>query len=64
MTFADLVYEQMKTLPDPLAREVLDFIGYLRERGERREWNDLMQAQAPALAETWNSLGDSVWDGV
>jgi hypothetical protein len=36
MTFADLVYEQVKTLPEPLAREVLDFIGYLRERGERR----------------------------
>jgi hypothetical protein len=47
MTFADLVYEQVKTLPEPLAREVLDFIGYLRERGERREWRDLMNAQAP-----------------
>jgi hypothetical protein len=46
-----LFYEQVKTLPEPLAREVLDFIGYLRERGERHEWRDLMNAQAPALAE-------------
>ena len=64
MTFADLIYEQMKSLPDPLAREVLDFIGYLRERGERREWNDLMQAQAPALADAWDSAEDQVWDNV
>ena len=64
MTFADLIYEQMKTLPDPLAREVLDFIGYLRERGERREWHDLMQAQAPALADAWDSAEDQVWDNV
>jgi hypothetical protein len=64
MTFADLVYEQMKTLPDPLAREVLDFIGYLRERGESREWRDLMNAQAPALADAWDSPEDQVWDNV
>jgi len=64
MTFADLVYEQVKTLPDPLAREVLDFIGYLRERGERAEWRDLMNAQAPALAAVWDSAEDQVWDNV
>jgi hypothetical protein len=62
MTFADLVYEQVKTLPDPLAREVLDFIGYLRERGDRAEWRDLMNAQAPSLAEAWDSPEDQVWD--
>jgi len=64
MTFADLVYEQVKTLPEPLAREVLDFIGYLRERGERREWRDLMSAQAPALAHLWENAEDRVWDNV
>ena len=64
MTFADLVYEQVEALPDPLAREVLDFIGYLRERGERRDWRDLMNAQAPALADAWDSPEDQVWDNV
>ena len=64
MTFADLVYQQVKTLPDPLAREVLDFIGYLRERGERRDWHDLMNAQAPALAAVWDNSEDKVWDDV
>ena len=64
MTFADLVYEQVKTLPEPLAREVLDFIGYLRERGERRESRDLMNAQASAFADAWDSPEDQVWDNV
>ena len=31
MTIADMVYSQVKLLPDPLAREVLDFVGFLRE---------------------------------
>jgi hypothetical protein len=64
MTFAEQVYEQVKTLPDPLLREVLDFIRSLRERGDRREWQDLMNAQAPALADTWDSAADQVWDNV
>ena len=64
MSIAELVYEQVKALPDPLAREVLDFIGYLRERGERREWRDLMNAQAGALAPVWDSIEDKVWDDV
>ena len=64
MSIADLVYEQVKTLPDQLAREVLDFIGYLRERGERREWRNLMNAQAGSLAPVWDNDDDKVWDDV
>ena len=50
MSIADVVYEQVKALPEPLAREVLDFVGYLRERSERLEWRDLVNAQAASLA--------------
>ena len=32
MAIADLVYEQIKKLPEHLAREVLDFAAYLAER--------------------------------
>ena len=64
MSIAEMVYEQVKSLPEPLAREVLDFIGYLRERGERREWRDLMSAQARSLATVWDSAEDDVWDDV
>jgi len=64
MTLADLVYEQVKQLPEPLAREVLDFVGFLRERGERREWHDLMKAQTAGLAAVWDNVEDKVWDDV
>jgi hypothetical protein len=62
MSIADLVYEQVKTLPEPLAREVLDFVGFLRERRDRAEWRDLMDAQANALAPVWDNPEDEVWD--
>jgi hypothetical protein len=61
MAIAELVYEQVKALPEPVAREVLDFIGYLRERGERREWRDLMSAQEASLVSVWGSTEDKVW---
>lgn len=59
---ADMVYEQVKTLPEPLAREVLDFVAFLRERRDRNEWRDLMNAQATALASVWDDTEDKVWD--
>ena len=62
MSIAELVYEQVKALPEPLAREVLDFIGFLRERSERHEWRDLMNAQAGSLTPVWDNPDDKVWD--
>jgi len=50
MTIADMVYTQVKQLPDSLAREVLDFVGFLREGRDRAEWRDLMNAQTTGLA--------------
>ena len=64
MSIADLVYEQVKTLPEALAREVLDFVGYLRERSERAEWRDLMDAQASSLVPVWDNADDEVWNNV
>lgn len=62
MSIADLVYEQVKTLPEPLAREVLDFVTFLRERRERGEAQDLMAAQSASLAPLWDNAEDKVWD--
>jgi hypothetical protein len=64
MTIAELVYEQVKTLPDQLAREVLDFVGYLRDRPDRQEWRDLAEAQSGSLAPVWNNAEDEVWNNV
>jgi hypothetical protein len=62
MSIADLVYEQVKMLPEPLAREVLDFVGFLRERRDQTEWRDLMSAQATSLSPVWDNAEDKVWD--
>jgi hypothetical protein len=64
MTIAELIFEQVKKLPDQAAREVLDFVGFIRERGERADWRDLMSAQAASLAPVWDNAEDKVWDDV
>jgi len=62
MTVSELAYEQIKTLPETQAREVLDFIGYLKEKTERAEWEDLMGAQSASLATVWDNPEDEVWN--
>ncbi len=64
MGIADLVYEQTKKLPERLAREVLDFVGYLADRQEREHDRDLMNAQQPALRSVWDNPEDEAWDHV
>ena len=62
MSLADQVYEQVKALPEPLAREVLDFVRHVRERTEQADWRDLMAAQSEGLRAIWESSEDEVWD--
>lgn len=62
MSIAEIIYEQVKTLPEPLAREVLEFVGFLRERSHRDEWRDLMNAQATGRTPVWDNTEDKVWD--
>jgi hypothetical protein len=64
MTLADQLFEQAKLLPEPLAREALDFVLFLRARYERPEWRDLMNAQGAALAETWDNEADEAWNHI
>ncbi len=64
MDIADLVYEQTRKLPEHLAREVLDFVGYLADRQEREHDRDLMTAQQPALTSVWDNPEDAAWDHV
>ena len=64
MTIADMVHKQVQLLPEPLAREVLDFIGFLREGRDYAEWRDLINAQSTGLAAVWDNPEDEVWDDV
>lgn len=62
MTVADNIYQQVKELPEPLAREVLNFIARLRDRHHDDELRDLVNAQAASLAPIWDNADDKVWD--
>lgn len=62
MTLAERVYERVKALPDPLAREVLEFANAVGERGGLGPWSDLMAAQTVSLAAVWDNAEDAVWD--
>ena len=46
MSIADMVYKQVQLLPEPLAREVLEFVGYLREGRDCAQCCDLTAAEA------------------
>jgi hypothetical protein len=37
MSNAELLIEEIKTLPEDYAAEVLDFVGYLKEKAARRQ---------------------------
>ncbi len=62
MKTADIVVEQMKTLPDALAYEVLDFIGYLKQRNERLENTNMINAQQASLANVWIDEPEDAWN--
>jgi Protein of unknown function (DUF2281) len=64
MAIADLIYERTRELPEHLAREVLDFIGFLAERQERERDRDLMQAQEFSLRALWDNPEDEAWGRV
>jgi hypothetical protein len=37
MSIAELLIEEIKTLPDDYAAEALDFVGYLKEKAAKRQ---------------------------
>lgn len=62
MNMAEQIFEQVKTLPETMAREVLDFVGYLKEKREREGIADLVQAQVGSMKDVWDNEADEVWD--
>ncbi len=64
MNTPELIYEQVKALPEPLARQVLDFVGYLRAKLEHGEVSDLMLAQQQSLVGLWDNTADDAWNDV
>jgi len=51
-------------LPEPLAKKILDFIGYIEmKHGLQDPWTDeLKKAQIPVMDKIWNNSEDDVWN--
>ncbi len=63
MTIVEQIAQIAGTLPEPLAREALDFVRFLQAR-ECGEWKDWQGAQAASLAHVWDNPADEVWNDV
>lgn len=68
MSTAEKIYDEVSSLPDPLAVEVLDFVSFLKQRyqgaatsTEDREWSTLQES---SLKEVWDNDDDEVWNSV
>jgi Protein of unknown function (DUF2281) len=63
-TTADKIFDQARKLPEPLAREVLDFLEYLEVKHGLRDMlsEDLKAAPEPAMRHVWENPEDEVWD--
>lgn len=64
MNLAAQISKEAQRLPEPLAREVLDFIGYLatKHRLNTADIEPLKQAQIPTMQSIWDNSDDEVWD--
>lgn len=62
MQARELIYEKVKTLPEPLALEVLNYIAYLEDKEARAGINDLIKLQEQSMNAIWDNPGDDVWN--
>jgi len=62
MTTAEKIYEAVKPLPEAMAREVLDFIEFVKTRRDQAGDDNLIAAQAISMANVWDNPDDEVWN--
>ncbi len=62
MAIADKIYEAVKPLPESLAREVLDYVEFLRTRRECSVHENLTVAQTSSMAGVWDNPEDEAWN--
>ncbi len=54
MTTMDSVLREIERVPEPVLREVLDFVRFLKARLAQRAASDAAAASEPVLAKDWN----------
>ena len=62
-TLADRIYLKVKPLPEPAAREVLDFVDFISERVQAADTRNLSLAQVGSQAvQDWDNADDEIWN--
>ncbi len=66
MSTAEQIMREIEKLPESLAQEVLDFIGYIELKHGLKDWvaEELKPAQTPAMSYVWDNSEDEVWNDV
>jgi len=64
MDIAEKICQEVRRLPEPLARQVLDFISLLEAKPGTHEARAqyLVEAQTPIMERIWNNADDEVWN--
>jgi hypothetical protein len=64
MKTSERICREVHELPEPLAREVLDFVWYLKDRYgfHQSSIEDLKQAQISVMQRIWDNVEDEAWD--
>ena len=61
MNVADKICEKARELPEPLAREVLEFIEQISVHRDS-DIENLKKAQGPAMQRIWENTEDDIWN--
>jgi len=64
MNITEDIINEIRQLPEPLQREVLNFAHFLKQRAAKPELDNLMHAQHASMESIWNNKEDEAWDNV
>ncbi len=59
-----LLHELIEELPDQDAAEVIDFIGYLKLKKEKKLYKELQRCSESSLGFWDNDIDDEIWNNV
>ena len=64
MSTAERIIKEVQKLPEQLAQEFLDFIGYIEIRHGLKDplSEELKPAQEPAMNHIWDNQEDELWN--
>ena len=61
MSTRELIEQELAVLPEPLQRQVYDFVRFLKLRSDEESFNGLLLSES-ALAKDWNTPEeDAAW---